>query len=196
MIYPTMIFTDMQWELFDFVKQHHANQKRKYTGEPCLTHLLRVVEILQKFGVHGEEIEIGLCHDILENTFCTKQEMSIKLKEIGYDLFPRNKIIIGIYNLTDIYTPEQFADLSRSERKQKEAERMEDLEFFSQTVKYAELIDNIPSVARYDPEFAWIYLNEISAYIGKLNEGNEALYLECRKVLDIAINSLVSNHKD
>lgn len=186
-----MELTDRQWELFDFVKQLHQNQKRKYTGEPYFVHLLRVVDILKEYAVQDVEIEIALCHDLLEKTSCTKQQLAIKIKEIGYEMFPRNRMLKGIYDLTDIYTPQRHPDKSRAERKLLEADRMLDIEPFSQTVKYAELIDNIPSIATHDPDFAWIYLEEIAAYIGELNEGDQALYKYCRKVLDEAINSLV-----
>jgi len=185
-----MELTDQQWELFDFVKQHHYNQQRKYTGEPYFAHLLRVVQILSRYPLTNFELEIGLCHDLVERTLCTKQELILKLKEIGYDLFPRNKIAKGVSDMTDIYTEQFYPQLSRAERKEKEAERLLESEFFSQNVKYAELIDNIPSITKHDPDFVWVYLNEVANYIGDLNEGDIELYAECRNVLDTAIASI------
>ena len=43
-----MELQERQWELFDFVKEQHQDHKRKYTGEPYYTHLLRVAEIVSQ----------------------------------------------------------------------------------------------------------------------------------------------------
>jgi len=182
-----MELTDQQWELFDFVKTQHDSQKRKYTGEPYFVHLLRVVEILSPHPLDEMEVEIGLCHDLLERTSCSKILLVNKLKEYGYDLFPRNKIAKGVYDLTNIYVEERYPHYTRAERKQLEAERLLDIEPFSQTVMYAELIDNIPSITKFDPDFARTYLEEIGVYITTLNEGNTDLYNMCCQTINSAL---------
>ena len=185
-----MNLTDQQWELFDFVKQQHQEQFRKYTGEPYFVHILRVVEILSPYSQVDMELETGLCHDLLERTSCSKLLLVNKFKELKYDLYSRSKIAKGVYDLTNVYNEQKYPRYTRAERKQLEAERLIDIEPFSQTVKYAELIDNIPSISKFDPDFAWTYLDEIASYIGDLNEGNMDLYQECCKILHSSINSL------
>jgi (p)ppGpp synthase/HD superfamily hydrolase len=153
-----MDLTEQQWNLFDFVKEQHQDQLRKYTGEPYFVHLLRVAEILSQYSIENMELEIALCHDLLERTSCSKQELVNKFKELGYDLFSRSGIAKGVYDLTNLYSEQNYPNQSRTERKRLEADRLLDIEPFSQTVMYAELIDNIPAITKFDPDFAWIYL--------------------------------------
>ncbi|WP_221391232.1 HD domain-containing protein [Dyadobacter sp. NIV53] len=186
-----MVLEEKQWELFDFVKERHENQKRKYTGEPYYTHLLRVAEIVSQHSNDEMEIEIALCHDLLENTQCTKQELALKLIDIGYSLFPRSKVLKGVYDLTDHYTSGAYSMYDRKKRKELEAERMCDMQPFSQTVKYAEIIDNAKSIIEHDPEFAPVYLQEVLAYIDDIDEGDPQLYSKCRKVVKSAMEELL-----
>jgi len=174
-----MELTDKQWELFDFVKQQHRNQERKYSGEPYFVHLLRTAEILSNYSLNGGELEIALCHDILELTTCSKQEFAQTLIGLGYDLFTRSKILKGVYDLTNKYTEAKYPQLSLQERNRLEAERLVDIEPFSQTVKYAEIIDNLDSIMEHDTEFAEYYVNKISLFINEMNEGNKELYTQC-----------------
>lgn len=185
-----MKLTDQQSELFDFVKEQHQGQQRKYTGEPYSVHLQRVVEILSPYSLVNMELEIGLCHDLLERTSCSKQLLVNKFKEFGYELFSRSKVVKGVYDLTDLYNEEQYPQYTRAECKSLEAERLIDIETFSQTVKYAELIDNMTSITKFDPDFALIYLRETASYIEELNEGNSDLYTECCNVLKSSMNTL------
>lgn len=188
-----MELTNIQWELFDFVKFHHGSQRRKYTDEPYFTHLLSVAELLSQFSNDEMEVEIGLCHDLLERTACTKQEFALKLIDMGYDLFPRNKILKGVYDMTNLYSEAAYPMFNRKERKDLEAERMVDIESFSQTVKYAEIIINSRSIIQYDPEFAKIYVEEIQSYIKEMNEGNRNLYQLCCKELNSISEKILNN---
>lgn len=53
-----------QNDLLAFVGLHHYPQKRKYTGEPYIVHLVAVAEMAEKYGLEFG-YEIGLCHDLL-----------------------------------------------------------------------------------------------------------------------------------
>lgn len=185
-----MELEEKQWQLFDFIKKQHEDQARKYTGEPYYTHLLRVAEIVSKYSKSDMEVEIALCHDLLERTHCTKQELALKLIDIGYELFSRSKVLKGVYDLTNHYTSEAYPTYERKQRKQLEAERMCDIQFFSQTVKYAEIIDNLQSIIEHDPEFAQTYVQEILTYIDVINEGDEKLYSKCYSILCNALSQL------
>lgn len=185
-----MELQERQWELFDFVKDQHQDQKRKYTGEPYYSHLLRVAEIVSKYSNNDMEVEIALCHDLLEKTKCTKQELALKLIDIGYDLFPRSKVLKGVYDMTNHYTSEAYTMYDRKKRKELEAERMCESQSFSQTVMYAEIIDNTQSLVEHDPEFASVYLHEVLTYIDDIDEGQPQLYNKCRKIVNSAMRQL------
>jgi len=81
----------------EYVKNKHEGQKRKQ-GTPYYLHPFEVQQILQKKGYSEEYQAAGLCHDLLEDTNATQQEIldltneevleAVKLvtKEDGYKM--------------------------------------------------------------------------------------------------------------
>lgn len=140
--------------LYCFVALKHFEQKRKYTGEPYLSHLKAVAEMADgkcKFGY-----EIGLCHDLLEDTDCTGAELSEVLLRFGYDVPHAYKIYSAVCDLTDEYTHEKFPQHNRKVRKELEAYRLHGIAKEAQTVKYCDIINNSESILQHDPGFAKI----------------------------------------
>lgn len=185
-----MEFTDTQWELFDFVKSRHTNQEKEPAREPFFTFLLRVVEILSEYELNNGEKEIGLCHALLEKTTCTKQELIQVLKGLGYGMFERNEILKGVIDLTEKYTAADYPDMEAGQRKIMENERVVDTEPFSQTVRYAVIIENIDILMVHDQHGALRYLQEVLEYIGDIDQGNKILYNRCRKICEEAFVNL------
>lgn len=69
--------------LTKFVATAHESQVRKYTGEPYISHLLNVANLADHHSiVFG--YEIGLCHDIFEDTDVKDFQLRRKLIELGY----------------------------------------------------------------------------------------------------------------
>ncbi|ABG40537.1 metal dependent phosphohydrolase [Paraglaciecola sp. T6c] len=56
-----------------FASLHHANQKRKSTGEPYVNHLIEVVQLIQRYESSSDENTMiaAALHDILEDTEVT-----------------------------------------------------------------------------------------------------------------------------
>jgi (p)ppGpp synthase/HD superfamily hydrolase len=180
-----MELNDKQTMLFEFVKTKHKDQKRKYTGEPYFNHLYSVAEIV---SVHEMGcIEIALCHDLFEDTDCTFNELYKKLTDIGYDRKESYDICSCVNELTDVFTSEEYPYLNRGKRKENEANRLGKISRISQTVKYADLIDNTSSITEHDKDFAKVYLKEKEAIIKVMNQGNQILYTMCKKVLEKAL---------
>lgn len=178
-----MELSDRQWRLFDFVKDMHGNQKRKYTGAPYYTHLLSVADLVERFVKNGFETEIALCHDLIEDTACSLADLSSKLIDLGYGIDEDEIILSGVDDMTDKYTHEKYPALNRAQRKELEGVRIIGSRPIAQTVKYADIMDNISSVAEHDPGFARIYAREIDGYIWQTDKGNPQLYAECCRVL-------------
>jgi (p)ppGpp synthase/HD superfamily hydrolase len=176
-----MELTERQQQLFEFIKEKHRGQKRKYSDEPYYTHLLRVAEMVSQYSCTFNEVEIALCHDVIEDTDCTLPLLAQKLKEIGYN--DTQYLLKGVKDLTDVYTKKAFPQLNRKERKLLESKRLKSIAPYAQTVKYADIIDNTNSIAEEAPDFARVYLKEIEAYIGNLKNGNAELYAECCKTI-------------
>src|SRR5690606_11831272 len=102
--------------------QQHGDQQRKYNGEPYWHHLVSVAKIASKH-VDGA-IEIAFCHDLLEDTACTYQDLQKIIQENGYSKKEALEICDVTKELTDVYIKEDYPDLNRKIRKQKEAKRL------------------------------------------------------------------------
>jgi (p)ppGpp synthase/HD superfamily hydrolase len=176
--------TERQWALFDYVKEMHGPQKRKYTGAPYYTHLLSVADRVEQYVQNGYETEIALCHDLIEDTACSLADLSSKLMSLGYNVEEDVEILAGVDDLTDKYTHERYPDLNRAQRKRLESVRIIASRPIAQTVKYADIIDNITSVIEHDPGFARVYASEIDNYLWKIDKGNRDLYIECCRVFE------------
>lgn len=184
----TSFLNNRQLKLLVFVKEQHGDQTRKYTGEPYWYHLVAVAEGVGKYEPLG--IERALCHDLFEDTNCTDSLLRELLLLAGYSLFEAHEIYAGIIELTDYFTPERFPHLNRAQRKTKESERLGTISYLSQSVKYADLVNNTESIVKYDPHFAKKYLQEKIAILDKMRNGNINLLIDCCHVLKNALTEL------
>lgn len=92
--------------LFEFVVHKHKGQVRKYTGEPYFNHVKAVAEMAD--GIVPFGYEIGLCHDLLEDTDCERNELNEALKRFGYSKPDAWYITIGVDDLTDVFTSKDY----------------------------------------------------------------------------------------
>lgn len=194
-----MTLTDRQELLFDWVKIQHGDQQRKYTLDPYWHHLLSVATIVFN-GLEGKnprnEVEIAICHDLLEDTSATKEQLEAKLLECRYRQTEIYRIVSGVVDLTDEFTHEKYPDLNRSERKRREANRLAGIQPHSQTVKYADLIDNTSSIVERDPGFAKVYLREKGSYIKRIYQGNMSLYGEVLRCYTLACEKIFGQYAE
>ena len=156
--------TERQKALLEVVKGFHGEQLRKYTGEPYWTHPLAVATILHDRGLtNNMAIEIALCHDLLEDTYCTSDMLGHKLTKCahGYGVLERFNIIRHVEMLTDKYTKEAYPDWNRARRKQEEAESFAMKPSLVCTIKCADLLHNTESIVSHDPGFAKVYMSEV-----------------------------------
>lgn len=172
---------DKRSRLKNFVKKMHKDKIRKYTGEPYYNHLISVAQLSISKCHLG--YEIGLCHDLLEDTDCTDKVLLNTLITYGYTASAAYHITKCVVELTDVFTTEKYPSLNRSYRKQKEADRLHCISDTAQTVKYADLIDNTASIVEHDKSFAKTYIAEKEVILKGMAEGNQELY-------KMALNSL------
>lgn len=164
-----------------FVALKHVEQRRKYTNEPYLFHLQDVAKMADgkcKFGY-----EIGLCHDLLEDTDCTYQYLVSTLDRFGYSEDDSTFIADRVYELTDIYTPENYPNANRKERKHLEALRLHTINPVAQTVKYCDIISNSDSILEHDKGFARKYIPELLEVLSEMDKGYKPLYKKALKQL-------------
>ena len=188
-----MELTNRQQRLFDFVKEQHREQKRKYTGIPYWHHLRDVAYTMSYYPSVTFGIEIAMCHDLLEDTDCRSSALREFMMKVGYSGEDAGFILHGVKELTDQFTHEAYPEMNRKARKDAEAERLINISANSQSVKYADIIDNTSSIVQYDPGFARVYLCEIGKKIYLMNKGNPDLHNRCLEVYETACESLKIN---
>lgn len=160
--------------LFAFVHISHYPQKRKYTGEEYSVHLKAVSELADSYGL-TLGYEIGLCHDLLEDTHVTAYDLTEFLVR-HYTNTETDFIVNSVIELTDVYTHDAYPNLNRKARKSLEVKRMANISENSQSIKYCDLIDNTKSIINNDPNFAKVYLKEKQELLNVMYKGNKELY--------------------
>ncbi|PIZ51110.1 metal-dependent phosphohydrolase [Candidatus Woesearchaeota archaeon CG_4_10_14_0_2_um_filter_33_13] len=180
-------------KLTEFIKEKHGNQLRKYVNTHYYNHPIRVGILAFKHHTsnHLFLMEIGLCHDLFEDTDCTYEELfNFLRKELKYGKIEANIICEGVNHLTNEFTPEAYPGLNRKERKEKEAIRLRHIPWYCQTVKYADIIDNLPSIVKHDPPFAKVYLEEKIQLLDVMRNGSIHLLIKCCAAINDAQNEL------
>lgn len=173
-----MELTRRQQVLFDFIIKKHGDQKRKYTFEPYYLHLYNVATIVsqESFPVEGMYIEVALGHDLFEDTKCEVNELFAFMTQHSYTEDEAHETCHYIDDLSDKFTSEKFPKLNRAARKSMERDRLSNVPYLAQTVKYADLIDNTSSIVQHDRGFAQVYLHEKALLLEVMSKGHRLLY--------------------
>lgn len=190
------MLTNTQLHLLEFVKDKHFDQVRKYTGEPYYFHLVSVADILSEYKLGTPYIEAALCHDLFEDTECTQDELQDTLFSLGYSSGDIAKIINLVGDLTDVYTKGNFPTMNRVKRKISEAKRLAGTLPESQTIKYADFIDNARSITEYDVGFARVFLKEKFDLLSVMNRGDFRLYMRALSMLFGCMTVINMDHRE
>lgn len=157
----------------------HLGQMRKYTGRSYIVHPAAVAETIR--AVPGHTVAM-LCaswlHDIVEDTETTNDEIA---QWFGGHVA---RIVDGV---TDISTP---ADGGRAQRKAIDREHNAAALPESQTIKVADVMDNVPCILLHDPEFARIYVPEKILLVRELKAADRGLWQQAWAMLNKAADQL------
>jgi len=93
-------------------------------------------------------------------------------------------ILTLVKELTDVYIKDDYPDVNRKGRKEKEAMRLGTISSRAQTIKYADLLDNGMDIMSNDPKFGKVYLKEKEQILKYMDRGNQELYNKCLEVLN------------
>ncbi len=159
----------------DYADKAHGSQQRKYSSERYIVHPVRVMELCQQYIADLPVLAAALLHDVLEDTPVTKAEMHRFLGTI-MEKEAAEKTTHLVVELTDVYTKDAHPRWNRRKRKSKEAARIQQTSADSQTVKYADIIDNCREIVQHDPDFARVFLRECKGLLTVMPKGNETLY--------------------
>ncbi len=169
-------FTETELKVLAFVTEKHGQQKRKYTHEPYVNHLVRVALKVKDYTHDSRMAMAALCHDLLEDTECTVAELYQFLTNIGLTDANSDYICFLVKELTDVFTSEAYPQFNRKTRKELEATRLWEISPEAQTIKYADLIDNTTSIVHHGGGFAKVYLKEKKRILTQMDKGNPELY--------------------
>jgi len=162
----------------------HGNQKRKYSGDPYVTHTIRVANTVKKYGGDDVMIYAALLHDVLEDTPTTESDLiSLLINTKELNLSEVQDVVKLVKELTDVYTTDNYPNTNRKGRKELEAIRLGKVSPRAQTIKYADLLDNSEDILRNDPKFAEVYLKEKKDILKYMDRGNTSLYKKCLESL-------------
>lgn len=158
-----------------FADNAHGSQMRKYTPERYIVHPIRVMETCRRYDDSLPVLAAALLHDVLEDTEVGSTEMLEFLRTI-MDEGDAQETLALVTDLTDVYVKADYPQWNRKLRKSKEQERIAGTSPKSQTIKYADIIDNTREITSHDPNFAPRFLSECYANLKVADKGNPELY--------------------
>jgi (p)ppGpp synthase/HD superfamily hydrolase len=166
---------DVLEKVKDYADKAHGKQQRKYTPERYIVHPVRVMEMCRRHTDKLPVLAAALLHDVLEDTPVTEEELR-RFLLTAMDEEDAKETVLLVVELTDFFTKTAHPRWNRRKRKLKEAERIRKTSGDSQTVKYADIIDNCREIVQHDPDFAKVFLRECKNLLKVMPEGNETLY--------------------
>jgi guanosine-3',5'-bis(diphosphate) 3'-pyrophosphohydrolase len=172
-----------------FAAKAHGDQRRKYTPEPYIVHPVRVMKLCAEYTGRETVLCAALLHDVLEDTPVTREQMLNFLQTVlpGPDAAETLKLVV---DLTDVYIKENYPQHNRRRRKQMERDRIALTSPDSQTIKYADIIDNCNEIVKYDTDFAGVFLHECRATLKVMGKGDPGLYRRAVETVEENIHKL------
>lgn len=162
-----------------FARRAHGAQIRKYTGEAYVNHCLAVARTVAAYTDRPEPVIAAVLHDTLEDTSTTEREISTAFGPEVLEL---------VLEVTDRSTP---ADGNREARKAIDRAHLARASADGKTIKLADLLDNLGSIAAHDPSFSRVYLDEMAQLLPLLQGGHPALYDRAAAALRSAEEALL-----
>lgn len=181
--------TEILKKIADFGDISHGEQLRKYSPDRYMVHPIRVMEKLQNFTDDITILAAALLHDVLEDTPVKQSEIRKFLNTLMTPEETKRTVHL-ITELTDVFVKSAYPKLNRRTRKAKELNRLEKISADSQTIKYADILDNTLEIVDQDPSFAKVYLLEIKQILKKLNKGNPNLRQEALDAVEKGLKKL------
>ncbi|MBV1952678.1 MAG: HD domain-containing protein [Cycloclasticus sp.] len=142
----------------------HEGQVRKYTNTPYIRHPVEVAYTVRSVGGSEEMIAAALLHDVVEDTNSTHEDVR--------ELFGPS-VESYVRGMTQFSVP---SDGNRAIRKNLDIRFLEQQCPEVQTIKLADINDNMESIIVNDPEFAKVFMSEVRDLMFVLRRGDVLLY--------------------
>lgn len=147
------------------------DQRRKYSGIPYIHHPREVAEMLIALDFDDESVAAACLHDVVEDT-------CFGLDKIESDFGPNVRYRVEM--VTDISRPE---DGNRKIRKEIDRKHIAQGDYFSKSIKLADLISNSRDIIKNDRAFAIKYMEEKNALLEVLSDGHPVLFKTAQDIL-------------
>lgn len=153
-------------------------QLRKYTGQPYTDH---TDEVANTYATYFRQDLVGQAaahlHDTVEDTGVTTIQLLAELHSLvdSDQQYMIPDVIFTVKELTDVFTPEIFKELTREERKTLERERLGKTSLRAQNIKVCDLLSNTRDIVKSDPDFAPLYLREKIALMNSVKQTDSRL---------------------
>ncbi len=152
----------------------HGSQWRKFADEPYINHPIRVMNICAEYTSDETVLAAALLHDVIEDTSTGATDIRYFLEGL-LSVEAAARITGLVVELTDVYVKENYPAWNRRKRKQKESIRMSTVSSEAQTIKYADILDNLQDILKAGDEFATKYVYECRSLIQYMRNGNSSL---------------------
>jgi guanosine-3',5'-bis(diphosphate) 3'-pyrophosphohydrolase len=180
-------------EILEYIRaladKAHGEQVRKYTGERYIGHPVRVMKTVQEFNDDIAVLSAALLHDVVEDTPLSANELEHALAPV-LDEKTASEAVELVVELTDIFVKESYPRMNRRSRKEKEAHRLSSVSPEAQTIKYADIIDNVTDIVKQDTDFAKVYVREAKKMLSVMTAGNKALHKRAVALVDDCLHKL------
>lgn len=167
-----------QARLFAIAAHDAVGQRRKYTGEPYWYHTQHVAKLVSTVPHTPEMLAAAHLHDVVEDTAVTVDTVR---EHFG------GEVAELVDWLTNKATHE---DGNRAARKALDRARLARAPEAAQTIKLADIISNIPSIAQHDPKFGRVYVAEKMQVLAEMVGGAPALRAMAQAVLSRALQDI------
>lgn len=161
------------------INAHNSiGHRRKYTDEPYYVHPERVARLVAEVTSDAEVIAAAWLHDVLEDVAPKNPDFNNAaiLSMFG------ERVLKLVLEVTDISKPE---DGNRLTRKKIDTAHLANASAEGQTIKLADLIDNIIDISKHDRNFARVFRKEAMLNLHHLRLGNKSLYNKLKQLLQI-----------
>lgn len=176
----------------DFAEKAHGKQVRRYSGEKYIRHPERVMEICREYTDDHTILAAALLHDVLEDTDTNQDDISAFQSKVMSDDEVRKTLRL-VVDLTDVFIKQDYPDLNRKKRKEKEAERLQEAHPDAQTVKYADLIDNTVDIVENDPGFSHVFIREARQMLNQMRDGDPELLKRAEEIVERSSETISQN---
>ena len=166
-----------------YADRSHGEQVRKYSGDRYIVHPVRVMRMVREFNDDVTILAAALLHDVLEDTPVTAADMHNALLHVMSPL-QAEKTVQLVIELTDIFIKSSYPGLNRRRRKEREVQRLSTISGEAQTIKYADIIDNVTDIVREDTDFAKVYIHEARNMLAVMRAGHPELRTKALEVVE------------